>query len=166
MSVWYIAVTSQGREVIARDHIKRRGFEALAPTWTRTGRRSGGRRERYTINRAWLPRYVFVKADQGLWSLMDRMTLVHGLLAPHGYPLAIPQSAIDWFMANNGRVFDEETGRHRPICINDLVKVASGPFCGQSAKVAFIKGKTAGVPMKVLGSDRVVKFPLDQLEVA
>jgi transcription antitermination factor NusG len=166
--VWYIAVTDPGREVLVRDHIGRRGFEALVPMWTRKRRpRSGDRKQKTLFTpRLYLPRYVFVRGDSKIWAVLDRMMLVHGVLSPHGYPLAIPQSAVDWLIANDGRVFDEDTGRLRPVTINDLVKVTSGPFCGQTVKVAFIKGKTAGVPMKVLGADRIVKFPLDQLEVA
>jgi transcription antitermination factor NusG len=167
MKSWYIAQTAPGIEKIVHDHIRRRGFEALVPTWTRKQRPRGGNRKHTVFTaRLYLPRYVFVRGGPELWGLIDRMSMVHGVLAPHGYPLAIPQTAIDWFIANNGRVFDDETGHDRPIRIDDLVKVASGPFCGQTVKVAFIKGKTAGVPMKVLGADRIVKFPLDQLEVA
>jgi transcription antitermination factor NusG len=159
MGSWYVAQVAPGREIIARDHIIWRGHGAFVPTFTRTFQTQGERRKRITVKRPWMPRYVFIEGPNIPWWLLDRMTIVSGVLAPNGRPLAIPQHAMDWFMSNNGVIFDETLQKERNIRIGDLVRVASGPLHGELGVVEYVKGKSL-----TMNGARRVCVPLDQVE--
>lgn len=159
MGIWYVAQVAPGREIIARDHIIWRGHGAFVPTFNRTFQTQGTRRKRITVKRPWMPRYVFIEGPNIPWWLLDRMTIVSGVLAPNGKPLAIPQHAMDWFMASNGMIFDETLKAVRSIRIGDLVRISSGPLCGEIGVVQHVKGKS----LTVNGARRL-RVPLDQVE--
>ena len=165
MSGWYLAYTLPHREEVAAQHLSRRGQQSMVLHTLRRRRVSRYCNRTYLAPRLILPRCLFVRAPAP-WALLDRMTVIRGYLMADGEPALISDKSMEVLLKLDGEVEDQDTGKKRPIRLDDVVRITTGLWAGKAGKVEKVQGKAAWVELRQEQSAHKVKIPLDLLEVA
>ena len=91
---WFAVMTRANKEQLARDDLRRRGFEIFWPyisEWVGTGHKARSR----LVKRSWLSRYLFVKTSRDeLYGVNDGLGVSTIVRATNQEPYPIPDSII------------------------------------------------------------------------
>ena len=128
---WFALMTKALQEQLARDDLRRRGFEVFWPYtshWVGTGHKSKSR----LVKRSWLSRYLFVQTSrERLTEVQDERARNMGVAtvvrATNNEPYPIPDEAINLLMDKTdhlGEVYLGNVPKRGPqFSVGDVVRV-------------------------------------------
>ena len=174
--LWYVGVVQPQKEFLAQRQLTQRGvytYLPLARRWRRI-RPFAPNKTRVTLPA--LTGYVFLAPSQsasarpgGGFAALGGVACLRGLLGADGAPQALCGDRILTFLSEND--FDvPDVQRHmrtgHAFGIGDKVQIMAGPFDGHVVDVRDIRGPVAKVLVSLLGGDREIDLPVDNLEKA
>lgn len=166
---WYAVYCEANREDLAARMLRKWAYEVFfphEPEWRGLG--SGG----YLVNRAYYPRYLFVHAPLMAFANVGTVPGVIGLVrSTDRMPFRIAQEAVDAIKSicdPLGAVHVSEAPRSQYGRLRGkLVQIAeSSPFWGLVATVIAVSGLRCKVITHMLGSEREITLPVDQVAEA
>lgn len=163
MKRWYAIYTQPHKEVVARDHLERQGFEVFLPRYLK--RRSHARKTE-DVPSPLFPRYLFAlfdAADAG-WRVIRSTRGVVDLVRNGIAPIPVPDNIVDAFRARL-----DESGLIRLAQKNELrpgscVRINSGPFAEYDAIFQTMRDDDRIVAfLSLLGRQVRVELPIDSV---
>ena len=173
---WYPVHCNARREFLAAGHLRKLGLEVFLPRFIEPAplpQVQARRKRRYiAVERAYFPRYLFVRADFGTHGEDGRdsayavnktvgvSTLVYG---PEG-PLYVPDRVIEEIMARQdkrGYIPMTAEQRHAWAQIGAELEVAEGAFAHFLGTVSRVDGNRLTALMDVFGGKVEVEMPID-----
>ena len=107
---WFAVMTRANKEQLARDDLRRRGFEIFWPyisEWVGTGHKARSR----LVKRSWLSRYLFVKTSRDeLYGVNDGLGVSTIVRATNQEPYPIPETAIKVLQEKTDHLGEVYTG--------------------------------------------------------
>src|SRR3990167_4370164 len=138
---WYAIMTRANKEQLARDDLRRRGFEIFWPyisEWVGTGHKARSR----LVKRSWLSRYLFVKTSRDeLYGVNDGLGVSTVVRATNQEPYPIPDEAMAFLLEKTdhlGEVYLGNVPKRGPqFSAGDVVRVTDEkhPLFGFLAEV-------------------------------
>jgi len=167
MTSWYALRTAPQREFAVEEILKRRGMRAFTPTevkWKRVGRQ-----RKVPHNYPMLPRYVFASGADP-WDVIRAYRergLVQGVVGFDGRPAMISEDAIQRLARMSGGSVPTRSSRvHKAFVAGDKVEIMRGPLQHWIVPIDSINGCAARIIIPMLGTERPVEIPLEDLEAA
>jgi len=181
---WYVIVTGPQKEFTCVRILRQLKLDCFTPKRVEFRRPNKFRMAKREMRYPLMPSYVFVKVDLRSGDDMAKLSsigYVRGFLAKDGRPWAVPESDRK---VRRGRVSRLEIGvdslrgevaapaahrfmrTHREFKVGEVVKVTDGALAELRWIVREInlEKKVAQIEAEILGAERVVEAPLDQLE--
>lgn len=148
-----------------RFNVRRAGFDVHWPRiWERLPRRDD-------VARPLFPGYMFARLDAGLsWGPILRVRNVLGVLsAADGVPVAVPEGTVEKLIERAGAIdgIINTLPDAMPARMNPGTKLAvlSGPFAELEAVLGQDKGARVDVLLRIMGGDRLVQMPRENVAV-
>lgn len=164
---WFLFRTAPKaeRKICALCH--ERGIRSFVPVERKYGRR-GPNRLRTEIILPMFPRYLFAEfhdfaAD---YYTMRSIRGVQGIVGVNHQPSPISDATMERVFQMPKSVPTSSTPIRRGFTAGDKVRICSGAFADYVVEVTSIKGRHAMVLQKILGSERIIKVDLSELEAA
>lgn len=171
MTIWYAFKTAPQREFSAEHLLKAKGYKAFVPFEYKYRKGMGKQRQIITrpVKYPMINSYCFAGFDDvAPWLDLSRLTVLTGVVAPHGRPARLTQHDIDCLKRICQALTPHTTGHspHRAFRVGDRVVVTRGAFAGHSSKVDQVTESTVSMVLDLLGKAHVMAFPVDILEAA
>jgi transcriptional antiterminator RfaH len=166
MESWFAVATKPRSEAVAEENLRRQGYECLWPRVARLLRGADGMKQRVE---SLFPNYVFLRADPEQVSLSPvRSTRgSRGLVRFGGEPAAVPDSVIERIRERVDALDGLVRLRVPDLLPGQSLRVTEGPLCGWDAVFLAREGSDrVRLLLELLGSNREVVLPLDQLGLA
>lgn len=147
---WYVLVVAPQAEAKVVDLIRRLGGDAYCPMETVWRTFSRNRvRKRELVQRALMPRYVFVELKRGglQFHHMRGLKHVERLVGMGGKPSRLPEGTVQRLRADEAADLFGAAKTYEPKR-GDAVQIVGGPLAGRTAKV--LKAKQGVNKIKVL----------------
>lgn len=157
---WYVCVTKPRQENVAATHLREQGYEFYLPVLRQWARRAGAWQSKDTVM---FPRYAFVRPGRPGQSVQPvRSTPGVTSLVRFGHVLAVmPEPHMDALR----QVIDSasQAQPEAPLKAGQHVVFASGPLKGMEGIVSNVAATRVQVMMSLLGRQKAVAVPADQL---
>lgn len=160
---WYAVATRPRMEAVARDNLRRQGYEVWLPE-ARLRKRSKGRWQ--VVTEALFPGYLFVALDLG----RDNIAPIRSTIGARGmvrfglHSPAMPAGSVEFLQGRTPQAADEET--KLPFLPGDKLRIARGPFAGLEAVYQMQRGADrVQVLLGLLGREHSVGVAVDDVEV-
>ena len=161
---WFVAIVPSRTEHKAQVSLQERGFESYVPTekhWTVHARK------RSVSKRAILPRYMFIRVEEGQSHYEARQAVPNlSFLSLAGKPDRIPTNWVVDFRANEAAgAFDyTKEPEVQTFAKHEMVRVTDGPYAGQIATIMKAKPGEPRVKvfLKALGRATVMAKDLER----
>lgn len=167
---WAILLVRSGNEFVAQRSALKAGFETFLPVYRRYRRLTRYDAEKRRLVYPALPGALFLPTAPGVfrWLALLREPFVSGAVGVGGAPATIEHQRFVAFLDGNQSFFDvPESFRHMPthgeFVEGDRVEVLDGVFSECVVDVKAIRGRLAEIAVPMLGGERVVRLPLDNL---
>lgn len=169
MGIWYAFRVPPQKEFVAKEIMRRRGYNAIVPIEIKQCRPNRYAKRKEPKEYPMLLGYLFIEVPQRVpWYDLFRYRIVQGVVGMGGRPTTIPEAAIGSLMEKSGtdipHVYAKNT--RTSFGVGDDVVVTHGPFCGFEGKVEKIKGAKARAVFNGLGIVDSIDIPLDMLRAA
>lgn len=150
---WFVAYTMVAAEAKAERDVREAGFEAFAPTITKTVIKHGRRRD---LLEPVFPRYIFVCFDRERddWGLIQELRHIQFIIRNNMMPAKVPTIVVDRLKrATDAGVFSSKSA----LVDGDSVEIEEGPFRDLIGKVKSASPrKRVKVLLNILGRDTTV----------
>lgn len=150
---WFVAYTAVASEARAEKEITEAGFDAFAPTITKTVVKHGRRR---SLLEPVFPRYIFVQFDRSNdeWGAIQDLKSVQFIIRNNNMPAKVPTIVVDRIRrAAEAGVFSSKSA----LVEGDGVEIEEGPFRNLIGKVKSASPrKRVKVLLNILGQDTTV----------
>lgn len=170
--VWYVVQSAPQKEYLAQRMLATQNVPAFVPTrflWRRKNRFT----QKELRNLPLVPRYLFAgfPPDQADWFGLFKRRMIQGVVGIDGEPVKISSVELRAFIreaVGEMRVPDAQRYMRTrgEFDVGDTVRILEGPFQHHLVEVKTLTGKSAEILMNLLGTTRIVKVPVDELERA
>lgn len=162
MPSWYVCQTKPRQEALAVRKLEEQGYEVFLPmltTWQKM--KQGWRRQEQVM----FPRYGFVRCtrpDQSIAPIRSTPG-VTGLVTFGNIAATIEEPLVEAIRRLAEQCDSPEQQSAAPFKAGEIVEVSDGPLKGLSGIVSSVAQERVVVMLTLLGREKPVAMPLDQL---
>lgn len=161
MKRWYAVYTQPNREVLAREHLERQGFDVFAP-WYLKRRRHARRVE--DVPAPLFPRYIFASfdADDSGWRVIRSTRGVIDLVRSGLDPVPVPTTIIGEIEKRSDENGFVVMARNAGLVPGAKIRIEAGPFADYEAIFQTMRDdERVVVLLSLLGREVKAEVPLE-----
>jgi transcriptional antiterminator RfaH len=166
MNAWYVIYTHAKGESKALYHLRRQGFDAYLPRYSKQ-RRHARRIDQVLV--PLFPRYIFVNLniDRTPWRVINSTVGVINLVSRGGQPTAMPEGVVEKIRANENEIGLICLGTIQRFNKGDAVQVTAGAMCDQVGIFDYTDdNERVIILLHILGREVKTRLPAEAVTAA
>lgn len=159
---WYVCFTKPRQEALAKRKLEEQGYEVFLPMLSQWERKKEGWARKQQVM---FPRYAFLRCGRPGQSIGPVRSTpgMSGLVTFGMIPATLDESILEAIRALVERQENRSNEELFPFQAGDSVEICDGPLKGMSGIVSAVATERVTVLLSLLGREKPVAIPPDQL---